>query len=184
MRRNKVCAFALCAWLVPSGPVTAQQAAPTVATLIETIKAQREQALHPRLAPEQGKTSTLAIPAAPHAPLLWSVAGVDDDLSAVLVIDRKVYTVHRHSLPQRAGPWLVRHMDADKVCMHQGPRTVCLTPPDKNASVLPFLQALRPALGLVSAPTAATPAETADDTLARALATRLPALPVTAGEKK
>jgi hypothetical protein len=184
MRRNKLRVFALWLWVLPWGPATAQQTSPTVATLIDAIKTQREQALSPKPAPEQSRAQASTAQALAHAPLLWSISGVNEELHAVLVVDRRVYTVHKQGLPQRAGAWQVRHIDTQKVCIHKGAHTMCLTPPDRSASVLPFLQALRPAEGPLPSASAPPAAAAVDDTLARALASRLPTMPLTGGGKK
>jgi len=190
MRRSSRCAgaWSLVAWLSVSA--WAQPPAHSVADLIESIKAQKELALNPPSQGARAKRGPDAVADTDSPPLLWSVSGLNEDYSAVLVIDRKVYTVRSTQLPRRVGGWRVHHIGAQSVCVSLRGEPQCLQAPDSATTAHAFVQAL-PAAGAGKAEaslsmneSASTAAESAAQTvgadkLSQALATRLPSLPVT-----
>ncbi len=163
----------------------AQARTATVSDLIGSIKQQKELALQPRPgpaspvqrpAPEAGPAHK-PVSAAP--PMVWSVTGLNQQFTAVLVHDRKVYTVVSDGLPRTLGGWRVHQINEQAVLVSRESRSLRLPVPDVASSPFPFVQALTPPVGEFS-PLAGPGAGTMASeglTAAQALATRLPVLP-------
>jgi hypothetical protein len=120
--------------------------------------------------------------------LVWSVSGLNDDYSAVLVMGQKVHTVSSKNLPQSVAGWQVESLNAQGVCMSRLKRHMCLPAPDSASSVHPFVRTLAPHTAS-RALVPMLPAQSQDlrgpvmpaDTLPQALAAQLPILPGVAG---
>lgn len=177
---------ALLAFMAPQ-PAWAQSQTPTVSDLIESIKQQKEMALQPRPAPASlGQKGAPAAPpprpdlssAAPSAaPLVWSVTGLNQQFTAVLVHERKVYTVASDSLPYTLGGWRVHQIHEQAVLVSRESRWLRLPVPEAGNTAYPFVQAFAPPVS--ESPPPAVPAPTATEGLtpAQALAARLPLAP-------
>lgn len=141
---------------------SAQPSAKTVAELIDEIKARKEKVLFPSaVASEmtvQGMPSGVAYmptgetrppqkskQSEPLAPMVWSVTGINQELSAVLVIDHQVHNVDSTNMHQWIGDWRVRSISERSVVVaHRHGRTLSLPVPDVGTAPDPFLRALRP----------------------------------------
>lgn len=166
-------------------PARAQSQPPTVSDLIESIKQQKEMALQPRPAPASPgqKGASAAPPPRPvvstAAPLVWSVTGLNQQFTAVLVHERKVYTVASDSLPYTLGAWRVHRIDEHAVLVSREARVLRLPVPDAASTGHAFVQAFAPPVSEFSPPPGSGAATMAPEglTAAQALAARLPLLP-------
>lgn len=190
MHKNKWCQWTWVWCALGAQAAWAQSASPSVSDLIDTIKMQREMALTPSLKGSRFKSPPSTASAAPARPLLWSVTGVNEDYSAVVVVDRKAYTVRSMAIPQRVGRWTVDRVSAHAVCLSQGGQRHCLDAPHSASSVYPFVNALPPAPSAepafaVSTPPVPAPAPVTgnEGPLPESLAASLASLPVSGGLK-
>ncbi len=130
----------------------------TVSELIQTIKAQKEKALEPQLAPTAPHQATRAVAATPRpartaiAPLrpaetpapapriapvvksevwpqVWSLGGVNGNYSASLLIERRIHWIDGESLPQEVAGWMVLSISARDVCISRQDQRRCLQTP-------------------------------------------------------
>ena len=125
------------AWAQP------EPASKTVQELIQSMKAQRELMLVPGAQPRSGGTSRPSAPEQPDMPpLLWSVSGLNDGYTAVLVIDRKVHVVQSQSLPVWIGGWRVRWIDAHGVGLIRPGKKLNLPAPSSASTTEAFMKAL------------------------------------------
>lgn len=125
--------------------VLAQPHSPSVSDLIDSVKAQREAALgfDSRKAPSDLGAKVRSH--TPANPLLWSISGLNDNLSAVLVIGQRVYQVDNASLPQQVGGWQVERLDANSIWLSRAGRRMKLPAPSSASTAHAFVHALQAA---------------------------------------
>jgi hypothetical protein len=128
----------------------------TVQELIQTLKDQRARQLEPQTQPagqkqpqlqtqtKRGGSSSVAHGNWAMLPLLWSLSGLNEGFTAVLVIERGVHVIKSQSLPVSVKGWQVRSMDAHGVHLVRGGEKLHLQAPSEDHSVDPFLNALPP----------------------------------------
>ena len=195
MRKSSVRGFPALLMALTVSSVWAQSSASSVADLIEAIKVQREMALSPGIASSRVKPGNSALADAENDPLVWSVWGMNDDYTAVLVIDRKVHTVKSSGLPHKTGSWRVRHISGQAVCLSQRGREVCLPAPNDAHMAVPFVKALLSTSSEgYGIPTAQNPVPaggagwgletSSSEVLSQSLSSRLPVMPLDRGAKK
>lgn len=81
-------------------------------------------------------------------PKLWSITGMDQNFTAVLLVQQKAYTVASHDLPVNLGAWEVTQISHQQVWLRelktsaQKARAVVLEAPDRDTKVESYWQAL------------------------------------------
>jgi hypothetical protein len=116
--------------------VASQTADGTLSGLIGSIKAQKEAALDPRRSaspPPDTKPKVLL----QRPPIVWSIFGLNQTFSAVVVIEGKTHVLRNIDLPYRTAGWSVLSMD-DSGLRVQGHGRVLLIPAP-NAGTRPEL---------------------------------------------
>ena len=109
--------------------LSAQPADATLSGLIGSIKAQKEAALDPHRAERpQPETKLKLVPQ--KTPIVWSIFGLNQAFSAVVVIDAKTHVLSSRDLPYRAAGWKVLSMDAAGLMVQGHGRRLWLPAPD------------------------------------------------------
>jgi hypothetical protein len=130
----------------------AQAQTSSVGDLIAKSKALKTQELQgatpPKPAsPSSSKTKAPAVAAS--KPKLWSITGVDDKLTAVLLHQQKAFTVHSTQLPADVGPWQVTEITDQHVWLVETKavankrQVVVLDAPDQDTKLDGYVQALQ-----------------------------------------
>jgi len=115
----------------------------TVQELIQTLKAQRQLQLDPqKQSAKEGSARPVSPGRSAMPPLLWSLSGLNQRYTAVMVIERRVHVIQSQSLPMSVGGWRVRAMDEDGVSLSRGARTLNLPAPHAGSTTDAFLKAL------------------------------------------
>lgn len=128
----------------------------TVQELIQSLKDQRTRQLEPQTQPPEQKlkqpqpqtptrrasSSSLARGNGATSPLLWSLSGLNEGFTAVLVIERGVHVIKSQTLPVSVKGWQVRSIDAHGVYLVRGAEALNLQAPSGDNAVDPFLNAL------------------------------------------
>lgn len=145
-----MCAAVMCSL----APAMAQPSSPSVADMIEAIKARKEMAMLPPAsrgprAPTPSRTDDRPrVADGVTEPMVWSVTGMNDQLTAVLVIDRKVHTVSSAALPRTLGGWNVLRISNEAVLVSRKGVSQRLAVPDSASSPFPFVKALSTSPGV------------------------------------
>ena len=121
--------------------LSAQPADATLSGLIGSIKAQKEAALDPRRA-ERPPPETKPKLAPPKTPIVWSIFGLNQAFSAVVVIDGKTHVLRSTDLPYRTAGWKVLSMDAAGLLVQGHGRRLWLPAPDVGTRPELYLQEL------------------------------------------
>lgn len=125
----------------------AQQADGTLVDLIRSVKAQKEAALDPgRAARQQAVQAGQSL--AQSTPMLWSITGINDDYTALLLLDGQVQQVHSGDLPVGLGAWRVLSVDSTGVLLSRAGRRLHLPAPDAGTRPEPYMGQLGAAAGL------------------------------------
>lgn len=119
----------------------AQPADATLSGLIGSIKAQKEAALDPRRA-ERPPLATKPKLLEQKSPIVWSIFGLNQAFSAVVVIDAKTHVLSSRDLPYRAAGWKVLSMDAAGLLVQGHGRRLWLPAPDVGTRPELYLQEL------------------------------------------
>ena len=151
---NSVDAHARCvAAILMMGSVHMAMAQPSsVGELIAKSKALKTQELQgaspsKSASPSSNKTKAAPVPAG--KPKLWSITGVDAQLTAVLLHQQKAYTVHSTQLPADVGPWQVTDISDQQVWLVETKavankrQVLVLQAPDQDTKLDGYLQALQ-----------------------------------------
>lgn len=118
----------------------------------KALKTQELQGATPPKAASPGSKSK-ATPAPAVKPKLWSITGVDDKLTAVLLHQQKAYTVDSLQLPTDVGPWQVTAISDQQVWLTETKavankrQVVVLQAPDQNTKLDGYVQALQKSAG-------------------------------------
>jgi hypothetical protein len=109
--------------------LVAQPADATLSGLIESIKVQKESALDPRKpAIRLPDTKPKVLPR--KTPMVWSIFGLNQMFSAVVVIEGKTHVLRTSDLPYLTAGWKVLSMDATGVQVQGHGRRLLLPSPD------------------------------------------------------
>jgi hypothetical protein len=127
-----------------------QAQSPSVGELIAKSKAARTaELMGAPVKPVGNEAKKKPMPSQPVVqPKLWSITGVDQNLTAVLLIQQKAYTVASHDLPVNLGAWEVTQISHQQVWLRelkasdQKARSVVLEAPDRDTKVESYWQAL------------------------------------------
>ena len=143
-KNHKLAWFTLLLW---AGVLHAQNT--SVGELIEKTKAARAAELmgssskNKDAAAHKSKAPPVLV-----KPKVWSIAGVNDDLEAVLVSQEKAYLIRASKLPATLGPWQVTSIKEQEVWIKEANATksakqiIALEGPSKDTSLEGFAQAL------------------------------------------
>jgi hypothetical protein len=106
-----------------------QPADATLSGLIGSIKAQKEAALDPgKSASPHPNTKPKLLP--PKTPIVWSIFGLNQMFTAVVVIEGKTRVLRSIDLPYRVAGWRVLSMDATGVLVQGYGRRLLLPAPN------------------------------------------------------
>jgi hypothetical protein len=121
--------------------LAAQPADATLSGLIGSIKAQKESALDPR---RVARPQPEPLPKVLHrkTPIVWSIFGLNQAFSAVVVIEGKTHVLHSSDLPYLAAGWKVLSMDATGLQLQGHGRRLSLPAPDVGTRPEQFLSEL------------------------------------------
>jgi hypothetical protein len=109
--------------------LAAQPADATLSGLIGSIKAQKEAALDPRRsASPDPDTKPKVLPR--KTPMVWSIFGLNQMFSAVVVIEGKTHVLRTSDLPYLTAGWKVLSMDATGVQVQGRGRLFLIPAPD------------------------------------------------------
>lgn len=109
--------------------VASQTADATLSGLIGSIKAQKEAALDPRRgASPHPDTKSKFLPQ--KTPIVWSIFGLNQTFSAVVVIEGKTHVLRSIDLPYRVAGWNVLSMDDSGVRVQGRGRLFLIPAPD------------------------------------------------------
>jgi hypothetical protein len=141
--------------LVCSMPAARSQ---TLGELINQVKKAREAELLGAPAPSKSAKPGPRVSAAHDAlPLVWSISGLDEQFSAVLVHDSKVHVVASGDLPLRLGPWQLVSVGHGGVMVRRWlgvpsrPDVVLIKAPAPGAALDAYLKQLQPRSAQASA---------------------------------
>jgi hypothetical protein len=133
-----------------------QPADATLSGLIGSIKAQKEAALDPgKSASPHPNTKPKLLP--PKTPIVWSIFGLNQMFTAVVVIEGKTRVLRSIDLPYRVAGWRVLSMDATGVLVQGYGRRLLLPAPNLETGLdttdtgilsLPLPLPTKPSLGL------------------------------------
>jgi hypothetical protein len=98
-----------------------QAQSPSVGELIAKSKAARTaELMGAPVKPVGNEAKKKPMPSQPVVqPKLWSITGVDQNLTAVLLIQQKAYTVASHDLPVNLGAWEVTQISHQQVWLRE-----------------------------------------------------------------
>jgi hypothetical protein len=147
-------AWVATAWLIGCMPMGHAQTI-SVGELIAKSKAAKTLELQGLSAPKPSTNppAVKVVPKPASKQQLWSITGVDDKLTAVLLHQQKAYTVHSTLLPADVGPWQVTEITDHQVWVKETKavghkrQLLVLEAPDKDTKLEVYLQALNKATG-------------------------------------
>jgi len=124
----------------------------SVGELIAKSKALKTQELQGATPTKSANPSSLkakTVPQQASQPKLWSITGVDAQLTAVLLYQQKAYTVHSTQLPADVGLWQVTDISDQQVWLTETKavankrQVLVLQAPDIDTKLDGYLQALQ-----------------------------------------